>query len=398
MSVPKASLIVKEDTSREIPLDGSPIMIGAGDICKVAIKGNGCASFTHAEVRFDNGAFQLTDLGSRDGTRVNGTKITRHALRNGDLILIGGVKITYCQPLAEPPAAPAPAPAAKKVGESTDRLPPLQFEPEDDEYNRKERRELLILGSITVVVVLGFLLCLPFFFSDGGKKDARVAVPWVDVRTEAGASAYVTLPHTAARSRDPEIAGVISSQDDRSQIMIQGVKAGTTKVYADGTRGQLWEISVTVMPKEEWPPGWTDNDRLAAAEKLRTEADPLYRDRDAREQNLVPCCYRYAKILRLYRNCRYAPETPCEEARERKDELETAITKLETQHVHEFWRTFRTGDLTMARAHVKDLMTLFPEDGGDQDPLAAHGNNAKHQQYFILGMKIEQIAKDLRNQ
>ena len=44
----------------------------------------------HAEIRPDGGGFVLTDLGSTNGTRVNGSPITTHRLTDGDRVTFGG--------------------------------------------------------------------------------------------------------------------------------------------------------------------------------------------------------------------------------------------------------------------------------------------------------------------
>ena len=50
----------------------------------------------HAEVRpHGEGGWQLVDLGSTNGTRVNGTSASEHALRDGDVITIGGTRIRF---------------------------------------------------------------------------------------------------------------------------------------------------------------------------------------------------------------------------------------------------------------------------------------------------------------
>ncbi len=400
MEIPKASLLVEDDERKEFPLDAGPLLIGSGDVCKLILKGNGCASFTHADIRWDTGSFVLNDLGSRDGTRVNGARVNRYVLRNGDRVLIGGVKLTFLQPQEEPPPPPAPAagdaPARERVGETTDRLPPLQMILlSSDEETQRERRETLGIGIAAAVLVLAFLASLPLFFGDG-PQETRGAIPWVQVTCEQGQSAFVTLQHERVRALDPKIVEVSSSGDARNQISIAGLAPGKTKVLADGDKGQLWEITVNVTPHEDWPPGWTDADRLAAAEKLLKEAAPLYQDRAQHEVNLVALYYRYAKICRFYRNCRYAPATPDEEAQERCAELEKRVTARELTHVRELFRNFRSGNLPTAKAHLQDLLALFPEDGGDDHVMDCHGNAQKHQQYFVLGLKLEELSKAMR--
>ncbi len=405
MTAPKASLIVEDERRTELDLDGTPLLIGSGAVCKVVLKGNGCASFTHAELKLEGGDYILHDLGTRDGTRVNGNRIDRHALRNGDRILIGGVKITFVKPMIEAPTPPpgsltplAPPPPKKAIGESTDRLPTPFLQEEVAAEAEHERRQLLWIGGATLASVLGFFLMLPLFLSDDGAVPTRSGrvVRWVQVKTEVGNAAYVTLQHASVSSLDDGVARASSSQDSRSQITIEGVATGTTKVHAVGARGHVWEIDVLVTAKEKWPPGWTDEARLEAASRLCAEADALYADKAAREMNLVPCYYRYAKILRMYDNCKYAPPTPYERARECKEELEKVITAKEIHHSRELWRTFRLGELTITREHLNRLLGLFPPDGGDEQPMAGHGNNQKNQQYFVLGLKLDELARHER--
>jgi len=44
----------------------------------------------HAEIRLENGAFWLVDLGTASGTFVGGMRIMRQALKNGDVVRLGG--------------------------------------------------------------------------------------------------------------------------------------------------------------------------------------------------------------------------------------------------------------------------------------------------------------------
>lgn len=56
------------------------------------------ASRRHAEVRFEGRQVVIEDLGSKNGTFVNGQRITTSTiLRPGDRIWIGGIEITFCQ-------------------------------------------------------------------------------------------------------------------------------------------------------------------------------------------------------------------------------------------------------------------------------------------------------------
>ncbi|HCN28215.1 MAG TPA: hypothetical protein DIT64_05440 [Verrucomicrobiales bacterium] len=64
-----------------------------------------CAELSrmHFRVHVDKGCFILEDLGSRNGTRVDGVKepVTRRALRDGDFILAGGQVFLFVNPVDE---------------------------------------------------------------------------------------------------------------------------------------------------------------------------------------------------------------------------------------------------------------------------------------------------------
>ena len=53
------------------------------------------ASRLHARVDIENGAWTLKDLNARNGTFVNGTRVTQQALRAGDQILIGETLLAF---------------------------------------------------------------------------------------------------------------------------------------------------------------------------------------------------------------------------------------------------------------------------------------------------------------
>jgi hypothetical protein len=53
------------------------------------------ASRNHAEIRPRGNGWIVADLGSTNGTKVNGSKITDHLLRDGDEIMIGTTRIVF---------------------------------------------------------------------------------------------------------------------------------------------------------------------------------------------------------------------------------------------------------------------------------------------------------------
>ncbi|MBI5366675.1 MAG: FHA domain-containing protein [Planctomycetes bacterium] len=78
---------------QEVPVRTSPFILGRSEQCHLALEGGGKVSRQHAEITFQKGKFHIVDLGSHNGTRVNGEKITEAVLDDGDRITIGGFEI-----------------------------------------------------------------------------------------------------------------------------------------------------------------------------------------------------------------------------------------------------------------------------------------------------------------
>jgi hypothetical protein len=92
---PRASLAVHEDGQvRDVPLDRDVVTIGRLPDCEVVLKDRG-ASRRHAQVRAKDGGYVLTDLGSTNGTRLNGEIVQSRSLADGDRITIGTTIIEF---------------------------------------------------------------------------------------------------------------------------------------------------------------------------------------------------------------------------------------------------------------------------------------------------------------
>ena len=74
----------------------------------------------HGAIRWRDDGFYVQDLGSRNGTRLNGAEVEEAKLNDGDRIAFGDVQAVYYeadQPPVEPVAEPiaAPTPTVKKL-------------------------------------------------------------------------------------------------------------------------------------------------------------------------------------------------------------------------------------------------------------------------------------------
>jgi hypothetical protein len=82
----------------------APVTIGRSRDCDCVLA-EASVSRRHAELRRDGGRWLLRDLGSRNGTRVNGLRVLEEIeIRPGDRVSFGGAPYRFTGP------APAPAP------------------------------------------------------------------------------------------------------------------------------------------------------------------------------------------------------------------------------------------------------------------------------------------------
>lgn len=87
------------------PLSG-PLTVGRSPECDVSVK-DILLSRKHAKIEQVDGVWFIEDLGSKNGTLVNGETVTRRALKDGELIRIGRTKATFfAADISTAPAAP----------------------------------------------------------------------------------------------------------------------------------------------------------------------------------------------------------------------------------------------------------------------------------------------------
>lgn len=83
------ALILTDDDSDAVPLQGRKVTIGRAEDNDLVLDDRFVSS-RHCQVEERKGLYRVRDLGSRNGTRLNGVKIERGLLSAGDRIRIGG--------------------------------------------------------------------------------------------------------------------------------------------------------------------------------------------------------------------------------------------------------------------------------------------------------------------
>ena len=101
-TTPRALLRITEPGGRQrtVALDGRTMRIGRAAECEIALD-DPQVSRQHARLQSRNGVLLLADVGSTNGTRVNGQRIREVALGVGDRIEVGGTELLVA---AEPRA------------------------------------------------------------------------------------------------------------------------------------------------------------------------------------------------------------------------------------------------------------------------------------------------------
>ena len=87
-------LLATPNGTHVIPLESTQVTIGRGLNNDIILEDTR-VSRHHAQLRYRARRFWVTDLGSTNGTYVNGEQVEEQALRDGDMISLGGLELTY---------------------------------------------------------------------------------------------------------------------------------------------------------------------------------------------------------------------------------------------------------------------------------------------------------------
>jgi pSer/pThr/pTyr-binding forkhead associated (FHA) protein len=92
-----------DDAGSEYAVERPRVVIGRGDSADLRF-GERAMSSEHAAVEFAGSGFRIRDLGSRNGTLVNGADVKAADLKSGDRFEIGGCSFQFVvTPRTRPP-------------------------------------------------------------------------------------------------------------------------------------------------------------------------------------------------------------------------------------------------------------------------------------------------------
>src|ERR1051325_11142464 len=103
--------------------DGAPMLVGRAPTCDVPVF-DPTISRRHAELSLVPGGVEIVDLGSSNGTFVNGDRVTKATARGGDVVTFG--KVVFKLQDTAPPRPAAPAHGASPAGATIVRQLPIK--------------------------------------------------------------------------------------------------------------------------------------------------------------------------------------------------------------------------------------------------------------------------------
>ena len=95
-AMPRTVAVVVQKTGQKIPLKNAKVKIGRDPSNQVVIPDDTFTSRHHAWITYEDGDFWIEDLGSTNGTLLNGHPVVkRQVLSAGDKIRVGHTELTF---------------------------------------------------------------------------------------------------------------------------------------------------------------------------------------------------------------------------------------------------------------------------------------------------------------
>jgi len=207
------------------------------------------ASRHHAQLIPEGGVFVLTDLGSANGTRVNGLRIAEpHRLEHGDRIIIGDTELTYKEPgRAEQDtlSMEGAAPAAHPLMSSKERAAPSE----------KGASRGLLIGLIlaATVLVVGIVAIIILLLRPGQPVSPTPTGLAVSVTAPVAGVTSAVTPGPTVVTATPETGAVDPQEMDN--LLTQGVALTRRSKFEDAIA--IYQDLVTRAPDDARPEtGW----------------------------------------------------------------------------------------------------------------------------------------------
>jgi pSer/pThr/pTyr-binding forkhead associated (FHA) protein len=99
--MPRLIILTKDRSTRQVYISGRMTTIGRNPSNSLVVDRDR-VSRKHAVIDWNGQQFAIMDVGSRNGTYVNGMRVMRRPLRNGDTITIGDCSLRFLNDVSTP--------------------------------------------------------------------------------------------------------------------------------------------------------------------------------------------------------------------------------------------------------------------------------------------------------
>ncbi len=161
----KLTIVDGKDSGKNIEITKDEILAGRS-LDNDFVISDISVSRKHFKITKENNRFIISDMGSGNGIKVNGTKTSSATLSDGDIISVGARQIKF--EILNPELKPKPQRTTKQTM-------PVNDEPEEEPAKKGSSPAVLI--AIIVVVLIGICGVAYFlFFDNGGSSSQTTAV------------------------------------------------------------------------------------------------------------------------------------------------------------------------------------------------------------------------------
>jgi pSer/pThr/pTyr-binding forkhead associated (FHA) protein len=166
--MPKIVVIFPDGKEETHDLREDRISLGRTEDNAICINDQSVSS-RHAEFIRVGGDYQLKDLDSTNGTRVNGERISEHQLRDGDVLRFGQIEVAYTSEVKQKAGETKPLPEADKAEArpADESKKPNDFSNVSPFKKKVARRDpigkgVLIFASVAALAALAAILQILF--------------------------------------------------------------------------------------------------------------------------------------------------------------------------------------------------------------------------------------------
>lgn len=162
----KLTIVDGKDSGKNIEITKDEILAGRS-LDNDFVISDISVSRKHFKIKKEGDRFVISDMGSGNGIKVNGSKTTSTTLSDGDIISVGARQIKF--EILNPDLKPKPQRTTKQTI-------PTNYEPEEDDEPVKKGSSPLVLVAIIVVILIGIGGVAYFMLFDNQNSKPKTAV------------------------------------------------------------------------------------------------------------------------------------------------------------------------------------------------------------------------------